>query len=74
MQRPLTFSLDLKHADGVLRVERPDLAGGERVSPLDAGRDCGRRLHDVDEWLRASDGHRMAEQDPVPSSSSSSSS
>lgn len=64
--RSLTFSLDLKHADRVLRVERPHLAGGQRVPPLDAGRDCGRRLHDVDEWLRASDGHRMAEQDLLP--------
>lgn len=31
----LTLSLDFKDADGILRVERPDFAGGKRVSPLD---------------------------------------
>lgn len=64
-KRSLTFSLDLKHADCVLRVERPDFAGGQCVSPLDAGRDCERRrlrLHELDEWLRASDGHPMTKQ------------
>lgn len=65
LKRSLTFSLDLEHTYGVLRVERPDLAGGQRVSPLDAGRDCEwrrRRLHEFYEWLRTSDGHRMSEQ------------
>lgn len=70
LRRSLTFSLDLEHADCVLRVERPDLAGRQRVSPLDAGRDCKRRglrrLHEFDEWLRASDGHRMTKQHLLP--------
>lgn len=65
LKSSLTLSLDLEHAYGVLRVERPDFAGGQRVSPLDAGRDCERwwlRLHEFDEWLRTSDGHRISEQ------------
>lgn len=63
----LTFSLDLKHADGILRVERPHLAGGQRVSPLDARRDgrCG--LHGFDERLRANYGHHTTRLSVSPS-------
>lgn len=55
---PLTFSLDFKDADGILRVERPDLARRERVPPLDSRRDGRWRLHQLDERLRARNGHR----------------
>lgn len=57
---PLTLPLDLKDADGVLRVERPDLAGGQRVSPLESRGHRGRSLHRFDERLRAHDGHHAA--------------
>ena len=43
----LTFSLDLEHADGVLRGQVPELAGRERVSSLSQGAD-GRPQ---EEWL-----------------------
>lgn len=64
LHQSLTFSLDLIHTDGVLGVERPDLAGRQRVSPLDAERRrLRRRLHDLDERLRACDRHDAA---PLP--------
>lgn len=53
----LTFSLDFKHAYGILRVERADFACGERVSPLDARRNWRWWLHWFDERLRAHYGH-----------------
>lgn len=53
----LTFSLDFEDADGILRVERPHFARGERVSPLDAGRDGRCWLHWFNERLRANNGH-----------------
>lgn len=43
----LTFSLNLKHTDGILRCEVPELTGGECVSPLSQGADG--RLQK--EWL-----------------------
>lgn len=60
-QQSLTFSFDLIHADGILGVERPDLAGRQRVSSLDTGRHRVRwRLHELDERLRACNRHGAA--------------
>lgn len=53
----LTFSLNLKHTDGVLRREVPELAGGECVSSLSQRADhADRRLQKegLEEW-RATD-------------------
>lgn len=39
--QPLTFSLDLEHADGILGAEAAELAGGQRVASLAPGRVLG---------------------------------
>lgn len=39
--KKLAFSLDLKHADGVLRREVPELAGGQGVPSLSQRADGG---------------------------------
>lgn len=65
LSQSLTFSLDLKHADGILRVERPHLAGRERVSPLHPRGNRRWRLHWFDEWLRANNGHHTTLLSPL---------
>lgn len=65
--KTLTFSLDFKHAYGILRVERSDFAGGKRVSPLDSRRNGRCRLHWFDERLRANNGHPTALHSLPPS-------
>lgn len=61
IRQSLTFSLDLIHTDGVLGVERADLTGRQRVSPLDTGgHRLRRRLHELDERLRACNRHNAA--------------
>lgn len=55
---PLTFSLDLIHADSILGVERSDFTGRQRVSSLNPrGHRVRRRLHGFDERLRACNRH-----------------
>lgn len=57
----LTFSLDLIHADCILGVERPYLTGRQRVSSLNTrGHRVRRRLHELDERLRACNRHGAA--------------
>lgn len=40
-RQPLTFPLDLEHADGILGAEAAELTGGQRVAALAPGRILG---------------------------------